>query len=85
MANVYAIQKGNWSDGSTWSSGSVPTADDDVWLNGHIVNVSVNTAVTIGSLSNCSDSEVGSMILYAKQENRQKRGGLHTRPQTCNS
>lgn len=42
MANVYAVQNGNWSDGSTWSSGSVPTADDDVYANGHTVNLNVN-------------------------------------------
>lgn len=39
MANKWAIQNGNWSDGSTWNDGVVPTADDDVWLNGKIVNV----------------------------------------------
>lgn len=50
MAEIYAVQNGNWSDGSTWSSGSVPTADDDVYLNGKTVNVSTN--LEIHNLSN---------------------------------
>jgi hypothetical protein len=37
MANKWAIQNGNWSDGSTWNDGVVPTDDDDVWLNGYVL------------------------------------------------
>lgn len=37
MANKWAIANGNWSDGSTWNDGVVPTAADDVWLNGYIL------------------------------------------------
>lgn len=42
MAEIYAVQNGNWSDGSTWSSGSVPTADDDVYINDYTISA-VNT------------------------------------------
>lgn len=44
MANVYAVQNGNWNNGSTWSSGSVPTADDYVYLNGKTVTIDTTTA-----------------------------------------
>ena len=39
MAEIYAVQNGNWSDASTWSSGSVPTADDDVFCNGKTISI----------------------------------------------
>jgi len=45
MASVYAVQNGNWNDGSTWSTGTVPTADDDVYMNGH------NITADIGEIS----------------------------------
>ena len=51
MANKWAIQNGNWSDGSTWNDGVVPTADDDVWLNGKIVNIT-NTNVIAKKITN---------------------------------
>lgn len=54
MAIVYAINNGNWSDGSTWNTGSVPTAADDVYLNGYTV-ASFNayeTSVTAKSIHN---------------------------------
>ena len=35
MASIYAIQNGNWNDTSTWSTGTVPTTGDDVYMNGH--------------------------------------------------
>ena len=42
MANKWAIANGNWSDGSTWNDGVVPTSDDDVWLNGNTLIADVN-------------------------------------------
>ena len=39
MANKWAVQNGNWSDGSTWNDGVVPTADDDVWANGKTITL----------------------------------------------
>ena len=30
MAEIHAIQNGNWADASTWDLGRVPDADDDV-------------------------------------------------------
>lgn len=43
MANKWAVQNGNWSDGSTWNDGVVPTVDDDVYLNGKTVSVDITT------------------------------------------
>lgn len=41
MATIYAIANGNWGDGSTWSTGTVPTVDDDVYMNGHNITADV--------------------------------------------
>lgn len=43
MAEIYAVQNGNWSDGSTWSSGTVPTADDDVYIGDFIITAANTT------------------------------------------
>ena len=48
MANVYAIANGNWSSGSTWNTGTVPTAADDVFSNNFTVQV--NGAFTVLSV-----------------------------------
>ena len=58
MANVYAVQNGNWSDGSTWSSGSVPTADDDVWLNGKTINMLNNDVLQAKTISNYANQNI---------------------------
>ena len=52
MANKCAIQNGNWSDGSTWNDGVVPTAADDVWLNGYNVNLNGIIQLDLKSLHN---------------------------------
>ena len=60
MANVYAIQNGNWNDGSTWNTGTVPTANDDVWLNGKTINVTTNIyAKSINNNDNGGDYSAG--------------------------
>jgi len=38
MAVKWAVANGNWSAGATWNDGVVPTTDDEVYLNGHIIN-----------------------------------------------
>lgn len=43
MANKWAVQNGNWSDGSTWNDGFVPTADDDVEANGYTITLDTTT------------------------------------------
>lgn len=70
MANVYAIQNGNWSNGSTWSSGSVPTADDDVYCNGHtIVIPTIIVAKTIQNTAVIEDNVVAGGFLSSVDEN----------------
>lgn len=58
MAKIKAIQNGNWSDGSTWSSGAVPTLADDVYLNGKTVTMIANEFIVAKSISNYSDDEI---------------------------
>jgi len=36
---IYAIANGNWGDGATWSTGTVPTAADTVTIAGFTVNL----------------------------------------------
>lgn len=57
MANKWAIQNGNWSDGSTWNDGVVPTADDDVWLDGHTVTSSSD--ISVKSIRNTENPNTG--------------------------
>lgn len=53
MAIVYAIRNGNWGDGTTWSSGSVPTAADDVYTNGYIVALNIDVEASIITNATC--------------------------------
>lgn len=59
MANKWAVQNGNWSDGSTWNDGVVPTADDDVWLNGYEVSVQYDNTYYANSISNIENQDLG--------------------------
>lgn len=60
MANILAIADGNFEDASTWSTNTVPGADDNVWLNGHTVTCIGD--ITIGNLSNRADAETGAVL-----------------------
>ncbi len=45
-ATVTSVQTGNWSNGSTWDSGTPPTSSDDVVIaNGHVVTIDGNYTV----------------------------------------
>ena len=52
MAVKYAVANGNWSAGTTWNDGVVPTADDDVYLNGYTISVDTNYVVLCRELHN---------------------------------
>ena len=64
MAVKWAVANGNWSDGTTWNDGVVPTIGDDVYLNGH--DVTVNTSPIINYLSNYATGSLvaGGAIYY---------------------
>ena len=51
MAIKWAVANGNWSDGTTWNDGVVPTADDDVYLDGHNISMA-NTSIVAKTISN---------------------------------
>lgn len=52
MAIVYAIANGDWSNSAIWSSGTIPTANDDVYANNRTVTVDINaTAKSIQALA----------------------------------
>lgn len=38
MAEIYAIQDGNWSATSTWSTGTIPTVDDEVYIDNYTIS-----------------------------------------------
>jgi hypothetical protein len=50
MAVRYAVASGNWSTGSTWNTGTVPTAADDVYADGKFVTI--DQSITVTSLNN---------------------------------
>lgn len=45
MAIKIATNNGNWSSGSTWEDGIVPTTGDEVYINGYNVTLDVNLNV----------------------------------------
>jgi hypothetical protein len=50
MANVYAVKNGNWSDVTVWNTGALPTTADDVYADGRLIYIDINTRVL--SISN---------------------------------
>ncbi|MFT5266320.1 MAG: hypothetical protein ACI8YQ_005084, partial [Polaribacter sp.] len=42
---VTSVNDGNWSDASTWSSGVVPTINDEVIIDGHVVTINSSTLI----------------------------------------
>jgi hypothetical protein len=50
MAYVYAKTAGNWNTAANWQGGSVPTASDDVFLNG--LNMTIDTNISVKSINN---------------------------------
>jgi hypothetical protein len=42
MANVYAVNTGNWSDTTVWNTGALPTSADDVFANNFTVTIDVD-------------------------------------------
>lgn len=44
-AQITSVKNGNWSEGTTWSSGTVPTINDEVIIDGHVITVNSSTAV----------------------------------------
>ena len=52
MAVKWAVANGQWSAGTTWNDGAVPTGGDDVYLNGHNVTLDLNATITCKSISN---------------------------------
>ena len=59
------VSGANWKDASNWSSGALPTADDDVSITGKTVNVLSGDNVVAGSitLSNSGESSVGTLTI----------------------
>ena len=58
MATITAVQDGNWADATIWSGGVVPTVDDDVELNNHIVAVVANQTLNAKSISNANGGHI---------------------------
>ena len=62
MATILAINDGNWNEPSIWDSGTVPTIDDVVYLNGHTVTANVNIDLgTNGEIRNDEEQGVGAV------------------------
>ena len=77
MANKWAIANGNWSDGSTWNDGVVPTEDDYVWLNGYTVTLNVDIAAKSISNGELEDFSVVGGTLACGNNARVINSSLH--------
>ncbi len=60
MAVKYAVANGNWNAGATWNDGSVPTIDDDVYLNGYTISI-VNATVYCHTVTNGYCGQTGNI------------------------
>ena len=50
MAEIHAIQNGNWADASTWDLGRVPDVEDDVYIGDYNVNTLSITQITVKTI-----------------------------------
>ena len=50
MAEIHAIQSGNWADASTWDLGRVPDVEDDVYIGDYTVNTLSITQITVKTI-----------------------------------
>ena len=57
MAVKWAVANGNWSAGTTWNDGVVPTSGDIVYCNGHTINMTWTT-IMVNELRNDANSEL---------------------------
>jgi hypothetical protein len=82
-ADFYAIRSGNWNNESTWDNGSIPTANDNVYINSGItVNITNNpycqNLYMLGGTINFSNGNRTLTInnnLYIESGNNQIIGG----------
>ena len=59
MANKWAITNGNWSDGSTWNDGIIPSTGDIVYANGKTVQFNNNINIGNDWLRNDANTGLG--------------------------
>ena len=52
MAVKWAVANGNWSAGTTWNDGVVPTNGDYVYLDGYTITVDASFTIGNGTISN---------------------------------
>ena len=50
MAEIRAIQNGNWADASTWDLNRVPNVEDDVYIGDYTVNTLSITQITVKTI-----------------------------------
>ena len=67
MAVKWAVANGSWTDGATWNDGSVPTTEDEVYLNGYKItttNLTFHGRVSNGSNQDYGITEGGALDCY---------------------
>ena len=64
MSTVYSVQNGQWTDGTTWNTGSAPTRSDDVSIYHTVTlyNNNIASAITVrGKIVSIRDG--GSLVV----------------------
>ena len=59
MAVVYAVKSGDWSDITTWNTGSLPTSSDEVYANTYSIIVDQDIEVVKISTESASGISAG--------------------------
>ncbi|GIV51895.1 MAG: hypothetical protein KatS3mg038_2416 [Candidatus Kapaibacterium sp.] len=59
MADVYAINNGNWSNPTIWNSGVVPGTADNVWINGK--TITLDQDISVASISSEANATLGTV------------------------
>ena len=60
--SIYSKSAGDWNDVNTWSTGTIPTINDDVFIDGYKVSISSGNfmvnSLTVTNISEASDTEI---------------------------
>ncbi len=63
-ATVTSAQTGNWNDGTTWDTGTVPASGDDVVIaDNHVVTIATTQSIALLTINGTDASNYGTLII----------------------